>query len=199
MKKVILLLSTLITLTLPTTVFADMIPSFPLSSIPTSQIYSGSNTLAQAIMNFFIWLIIGMGTTIFTELIIALIYAFVYKTVNEKFFLSVIKANLISIPIFWVFIALSEYLWGVFHLAGTLPLLMLLLIIFGEICVVVFEANFIYKLNLGSISRTQAYTLSIMMNLVSMTIGNILVIFYMVILPILGILLATYLIYKIFI
>lgn len=80
--------------------------------------------------------------------------------------MSVIIANLISVPILWLFIEFRS----IIPLTGLLK--DLLISLFGEIFVIIFEAYFIYWLNKKIITLKGSFILSLIMNLVSLIGGG---------------------------
>ncbi len=113
--------------------------------------FAQSNS-AKNIRNFFIALIL----TLIIELLVALIYVSSTK-ISKKVLISVLVANVISLPI----------VWFVFPLA----------ILLGEIFAFAFEGYFIHLLNRDIISLKKSFILSILMNLASLIIGGFIFLF----------------------
>lgn len=102
---------------------------------------------------------IALAFTLAIELAMAFLYLKVVK-VKEKgrILLTVVLANVISLPLVW---------FGFVFLLGGIGLLL------GEIFAVVFEGCFIYLLNRKSIKLTSAMLMSLAMNLASLVIGGL--------------------------
>lgn len=111
------------------------------------------SNFARNIRNFFFALIL----TLILELIVALIFLSIAK-ISKKVLISVLVANIISLPI----------VWFVFPLLKIIPLAILL----GEIFAFVFEGYFIHLLNKEIISLKKSFILSILMNLASLIISG---------------------------
>ena len=103
--------------------------------------------------------------TLILELLVALIYLFSTK-ISKKILFYVLIANIISLPI----------VWFLFPSIKIMPLVFLIFII-SEIFAVVFEAYFIYYLNKDIITLRKSFTLSLIMNLVSLFIGGFIYLF----------------------
>ncbi len=116
------------------------------------------NNSAKNIRSFFIALIL----TLILELIVALIYVSSTK-IYKKSLISVLIANVISLPI----------VWFVFPLLKIIPLAILL----GEIFAFVFEGYFIHLLNKDILPLKKSFVLSILMNLASLIIGGFIFLF----------------------
>jgi hypothetical protein len=98
--------------------------------------------------------LIALGITLLLELLVALLYCYLAK-VSRTVLISVLIANLISLPIVWfVFTLLDEYF---------------LVIFLAELFAVVFEAYFIAWRGL---TLRKAFILSILMNAASFVIGG---------------------------
>ncbi len=98
----------------------------------------------------------ALGFTLLIEVIAALIFLSSTKT-SLKILLSVVIANVISLPVLWY--------------ALTFLRANLLNVIIGEILVFVFEGFFIYLLNKKRVSLKKSFVLSMIMNLASLLIG----------------------------
>ena len=96
--------------------------------------------------------------TLILELLTALIY-FTIKKLPKKLLIYVAIANLISLPI----------VWFVFSL---LQMSMLLMLLVSETFAVLFEGGFIYFFNKSRITLRQALLLSLVMNAISLFLGN---------------------------
>lgn len=113
---------------------------------------------ARNIKTFLLALIL----TLILEIIVALIFLSVTK-ISKKVLISILIANIISLPI----------VWFVFPLLKIIPLAILL----GEIFAFVFESYFIHLLNKDIISLKKSFVLSILMNLASLVIGGFIFLF----------------------
>lgn len=120
--------------------------------------FTQSNS-AKNIRNFFFALIL----TFILELIVALIFLSIAK-ISKKVLISVLVANVISLPL----------VWFVFPLLKIIPLAILL----GEIFAFVFEGYFIHLLNKEIISLKKSFILSILMNLTSLIVGGFIFLFF---------------------
>ena len=110
------------------------------------------------IKTFFVALIL----TLILELTVALIYVSSTK-ISKKVLISVLIANVISLPI----------VWFIFPLLKIIPLAILL----GEIFAFVFEGYFIHLLNKDILPLKRLFVLSILMNLASLIIGGFIFLF----------------------
>lgn len=113
---------------------------------------------AKTIRTFFIALFL----TLILELLVALIYVSNTK-ISKKVLISVLVANMISLPIVWFVFPLLK--------------IILLIILLGEIFAFVFESYFIHLLNKEIISLKKSFVLSILMNLASLVIGGFIFLF----------------------
>jgi len=98
--------------------------------------------------------------TLIIELLTALIYLSI-KRLSKKILIAVFLGSLISLPIVWFVFPL---------IIKIIPLVILL----SEIFAIVLEAYLIHYLNKQTISLRQSFTLSILMNIMSLVIGGIL-------------------------
>jgi hypothetical protein len=101
--------------------------------------------------------VIALIITLILETLTALIFVSIAK-IPKKILLSVLFANLISLPI----------VWFVFPMFIKLPLT----IVLGEIFAFIFEAYFIFLLNKKLITLKKSFIMSILMNLASLIIGG---------------------------
>lgn len=101
-------------------------------------------------------------TTLIIEIFASLVFLSITKT-KKKILIYVLLANIISIPIVWfLFGLLKPSLFTAF---------------FSEIFAIVFEASFIYFLNKKINSFKKALLLSVIINIASLIIGGIFLVF----------------------
>lgn len=136
---------------------ANLLPDGTINLQETTSFIQSN--FAESIRNF----IIALVLTLILEIITALIFVSIAK-IPKKVLVSVIIANIISLPI----------VWFVFPLIKNIPLAILL----GEIFAFVFEAYFIYSLNRQIITLKKSFVLSLIMNLVSLLIGGFIFLFF---------------------
>ncbi len=110
--------------------------------------------------SIFSYFIAALIITIILELLVAWIYFSITK-IKKKVLLSIIYANLISVPIVWILVIFIRFM----------PTAIFNVLIIAEIFAVVFEAYFIHWLNKKQIKIKQAFILSIIMNLASFLLG----------------------------
>lgn len=115
------------------------------------------NSLIKQIVN-------SLLITIILELLVALIYLSVEK-LPKRILWSVLLGNFISLPLFW-FVLKKLIMIEELEIYSTVFLFVL------ELAVVVFEAVFIKRFN-KEITYYQSFGLSILMNLVSFFVGNL--------------------------
>ncbi|MFH0937538.1 MAG: hypothetical protein V1808_04570 [Candidatus Daviesbacteria bacterium] len=182
-------------LAVPKTAFADMI--YPLASIPTISFNKANISFSENARAFITLLFMGLTFTIISELAATFIFSKIKSfIINQKLVLSIIGANLISLPLFWMLFILEDNF--LFHYLPRTSFsfgLLLLLLFFGEVLVVIFESIFIYKLNSYLFTQGQTFLLSIIMNLASVTFGNLLGLFSIFIIPLVIFFLIIYLLY----
>ena len=131
-----------------------------LNSDGSANIYETTPLLKKDKISSFIKALI---ITLILELIVALIFLSIAK-IRKKLLISVLIANIISLPL----------VWFIFPLIGNIILVILL----AEIFAFVFEAYFIYSLNKKDITLKKSFILSLLMNLASLIIGGF--IFYFI-------------------
>jgi hypothetical protein len=102
------------------------------------------------------------------EMLILLFYVISRKK-SRRLLLIGFYANLISIPFLWVFLFFAQNFLS-------LPIIYLPI----EILAIVFEGLYIAKLGKGLISRNSALVLSLVMNIASWVIGNIITIMFVI-------------------
>jgi hypothetical protein len=119
-----------------------------------------SSIIAPVILPFIEALII----TLILELLVALIFLSIAK-ISKKVMISVVIANLISLPAIW---------FGVSSIQGDAAAIALII---GEIAVFVFEAFLIYWMNKSLMTLKKSFLLSLIMNLASLLLGGIIILF----------------------
>ncbi len=97
--------------------------------------------------------------TLAIEVAVAFLYLRAVKIKNKRrILLSVVLANIISVPILWFFFVYFLAVSG---------------FVLGEIFAVVFEGGFVYCLNKKTIKLKRAMTMSLVMNLSSLILGGL--------------------------
>ena len=132
---------------------------YPDGSATISGIYNTGN-IAGDIYSFFA---MALVLTLVIEITVAFLYLYVVKIKKKvRILLTAALANIISVPVVW---------FGFVFLLGGLGLLL------GEIFAVVFEGYLIYYFNKKKIKLKKAMLMSIIMNLASVVIGGLALLF----------------------
>lgn len=108
-------------------------------------------------------LLVSWALTIVMELVTSFIYLHM-KRLSKWVLLSVIVANVISVPLLWSFVVVVTLVWP----SMTTYLLALLI---GEVGVVALEAGVILLLNRKGIKKSDAIAMSVINNVASFLIG----------------------------
>jgi hypothetical protein len=108
-------------------------------------------------------LLVSWAITLVVELVTSFIYLHV-KRLSKWVLLSVIVANIISVPLLWTFVL------GVSLLSRDM-IFLILAMLFGEAMVVIFEAIVVYLLNRKTIKKSDAVAMSLLNNLASFLTG----------------------------
>lgn len=108
-------------------------------------------------------LLVSWAITLAVELVTSFIYLYV-KRLSKWVLLSVILANIISVPLLWAFVL------GVGLLSLNMTFLILAML-FGEVMVVILEAIVVYLLNRKTIKKSDAVVMSLINNLASFLTG----------------------------
>jgi len=127
---------------------------------------SGSAVISGVIgTNSILAVIVALIITLFLELIVAFLFFLFFenKKIPKKALVSVLVANIISVPI--VQMVFPAFALGTF-----------MTVVFAEVFAFVFEALLIFGLNKKTISLKNAFVLSFLMNLASFFIGGFIII-----------------------
>ena len=108
-------------------------------------------------------LLVSWAITIVLELITSFVYLHL-KRISKWVLLSVILANIISVPLLWGFVIVVTLL------SPSMTTYMLALVV-GEVVVVAFEAGVILLLNRKRIKKHDAIAMSIINNVASFILG----------------------------
>ncbi|MCX6776265.1 MAG: hypothetical protein NT130_05455 [Candidatus Micrarchaeota archaeon] len=109
-------------------------------------------------------LLVAMAMTLGVELVTSFIYLHL-KKISKWVLLSVILANILSVPVLWIFVAV----------VGSDMTSFLLALLFGEVVVFVFEAALIFLMNKKRIKLNDAVVMSLINNLASLILGVVLI------------------------
>ncbi len=112
-------------------------------------------------------LLVSWAITLVVELVTSFIYLHM-RRLNKWVLLSVILANIISVPLLWGFVVVVSLLS---HSTTTY----LLALLIGEVGVVALEAGVIFLLNRKGIKKSDAIAMSIINNIASFLVGVALV------------------------
>jgi len=124
---------------------------------------SAVNETAPVSWDIYFFFVMAVVLTLVIELTVAFLYLHVIKTEKKgKILLTTVLANIISVPIVW---------FGFVFLLSGLGLLL------GEMFAVVFEGCFIYYFNKKVITLKHAMLMSIIMNIASVVIGGLALLF----------------------
>jgi hypothetical protein len=119
---------------------------------------------------FAVVMLSSLAITLLIELITAWIYASIRKIQKKnrrKLLMSVVYADLISVPLFWLLVFAFTSSARLFESAFSFTMLL-------ELIVIIFEAYFIRRLNKKTLTLKQAFVLSIIMNVASVVLPLVL-------------------------
>jgi len=112
-----------------------------------------------ATFGFLLVLLLAFAITLAVELMTSFLYLH-FRKLSNWILLSVILVNIISVPLFWIFVAVAS-----FYVDYWIPVAV------GEIMVFAFEAAVIFLLNRKRIKLDDAVVMSLINNLATFLLG----------------------------
>ncbi len=133
--------------------------------------FAGVMILGAALIVLLAFWVITLGV----ELVTSFIYLHV-KRLSKWVLLSVILANIISLPLLWGFVIVVGVIIPIgFGLLNSIATTYILALFIGEVGVIVLEAGVIFLLNRKGIKKSDAIAMSIINNVASFLVGVALV------------------------
>lgn len=114
---------------------------------------------------FLVVLLLAFVGTVAVELVTSLLYLH-FRKLSKWILLSVILSNIISIPLFWIFVVIVSL-----YVDYRIPVAV------GEIMVFAFEATVIFLLNRKRMKLNDAVVMSLINNLATLLLGVVLFLF----------------------
>jgi len=114
---------------------------------------------------FLLVLLLAFVGTVAVELVTSLLYLH-FRKLSKWILLSVILSNIISVPLFWIFVVIVSW-----YVDYRIPVAV------GEIMVFAFEATVIFLLNRKRMKLNDAVVMSLINNLATLLLGVVLFLF----------------------